>query len=96
MKTPCFVVPYLDLERTPMLTDAKCRNAVCPPDKRQARFADSGGMYLQISPAGSKRWFLKYSVAGVEKQLALGSYPDVTLMAARKAREAAKWRNPIS
>jgi hypothetical protein len=53
-------------------------------------------MYLQISPAGSKRWFLKYSVAGVEKQLALGSYPDVTLMAARKAREAAKWRNPIS
>ena len=33
-----------------MLTDAKCRNAVCPPDKKQARFADSGGMYLQVSP----------------------------------------------
>jgi integrase len=73
-----------------MLTDAKCRNAVCPPDKKQARFADSGGMYLQVSPAGSKRWFLKYRAAGVEKQMALGSYPSVTLTAARKARDAAK------
>lgn len=73
-----------------MLTDAECRNAKCPPDKKQARFADSGGMYLQVSPAGSKRWFLKYRIAGVEKQLALGSYPKVTLIAARKARDAAK------
>jgi len=73
-----------------MLTDAQCRNAVCPPERKQARFADSGGMYLQVSPAGSKRWFLKYRIAGVEKQLALGSYPDVSLTAARKARDAAK------
>lgn len=73
-----------------MLTDAQCRNAVCPPDKKQARFADSGGMYLQVSPAGSKRWFLKYRIAGAEKQLALGSYPAVSLTAARKARDAAK------
>lgn len=73
-----------------MLTDAQCRNAVCPSDKKQARFADSGGMYLQVSPAGSKRWFLKYRIAGAEKQLALGSYPDVSLTAARKARDAAK------
>ena len=73
-----------------MLTDAQCRNAVCPPDKRQARFSDSGGMYLQVSPAGSKRWFLKYRIAGAEKQLALGGYPTVTLTAARKARDAAK------
>ena len=73
-----------------MLTDAQCRNAVCPPDKKQARFADSGGMYLQVSPAGSKRWFFKYRIAGAEKQLALGSYPDVSLTTARKARDAAK------
>jgi len=47
-------------------------------------------MYLQVSPAGSRRWFLKYRIAGVEKQLALGSYPEVSLTAARKARDAAK------
>ena len=73
-----------------MLTDAKCRTAVCPPDRKQARFPDSGGMYLQVSPAGSKRWFLKYRVGGIEKRLALGSYPAVSLTAARKARDAAK------
>lgn len=73
-----------------MLTDAQCRNAVCPPERKQARFADAGGMYLQVSPAGSKRWFLKYRIAGTEKQLALGSYPDVSLTNARKARDAAK------
>ena len=73
-----------------MLTDAKCRNAVCPPERKQARFPDSGGMYLQVSPAGSKRWFLKYRLGGREKQLAMGSYPEVSLTAARKIRDEAK------
>lgn len=73
-----------------MLTDIQCRNATCPPDRKQARFADSGGLYLQVSPQGSKRWFLKYRVDGKEKQLALGSYPAVALTAARQARDAAK------
>lgn len=81
--------PHLPM-KAHTLTDAQCRNAVCPPGRKQARFADSGGMYLQVSPAGSKRWFLKYRVAGAEKQLALGSYRDVSLTNARKAREAAK------
>ena len=73
-----------------MLTDAHCRNATCPPDRKQARFTDSGGLYLQVSPSGTKRWFLKYRTGGKEKQLALGSYPAVGLTAARKARDAAK------
>ena len=73
-----------------MLTDAECKNAACPPGKTRARLACSGGLYLEVSPAGSKRWFLKYCIAGAEKQLALGSYPAVTLTAARKARDAAK------
>ncbi len=73
-----------------MLTDVKCRNAICPPDRRKVRFADTGGMYLQVSPAGSKRWFLKYRIDGKEKQLAMGSYPDVSLTSARNARDTAK------
>lgn len=73
-----------------MLTDAQCRNAICPPERKQARFTDSGGLYLQVSPNGSKRWFYKYRTEGKEKQLALGGYPTVSLTAARKARDAAK------
>jgi integrase len=73
-----------------MLTDAQCRNAVCPPDKKQSKLYDAGGLFLEVSPAGSRRWFLKYRVEAKEKKLALGSYPTVTLTAARKARDAAK------
>lgn len=40
-----------------MLTDAECRNAVCPPDKKQARFADSGGLYLQVAWQGQSAGF---------------------------------------
>ena len=73
-----------------MLTDAKCRNATCPPDKARARFTDASGLYLEVSPAGSKRWFWKTYADGKEGRLALGSYPALTLTAARKARDAAK------
>jgi hypothetical protein len=43
-----------------MLTDAKCRNA--PAQLRQkasAVFLIRAALYLQVSPAGSKRWFWK-------------------------------------
>jgi len=73
-----------------MLTDADCRNAVCPPDKKRARFTDAGGLYLEVSPAGSKRWFWKTYADGKEGRLALGSYPTMKLSAARLARDAAK------
>ena len=73
-----------------MLTDAECKNATCPPEKPRARLACSGGLYLEISPAGSKRWFWKYRKDGKEGRMALGSYPDVGPKDARKARDAAK------
>ncbi len=73
-----------------MLTDAQCRNATCPPEKARARLTDAGGLYLEVSPAGSRRWFWKTYADGKEGRLALGSYPTVTLTAARKARDAAK------
>lgn len=73
-----------------MLTDVQCKNAVCPSDAKRARFSDSQGLYLEITPNGKKRWFRKYRIAQVEKRLALGSYPGVGLMSARKALDAAK------
>ena len=73
-----------------MLTDAECKNATCPADKPRARLACSGGLYLEVSPAGSKRWFYKYRKDGKEGRMALGSYPDVGAKDARKARDAAK------
>ena len=73
-----------------MLTEAHCKNAVCPPDKPRARYADAGGLYLEVAATGSKRWFWKYRYATKEKRLALGSYPIVTLKSARFARDDAR------
>jgi integrase len=73
-----------------MLTDAECKNAVCSPEKKRERLACSGGLYLEVTPAGSKRWFWKYRKDGKEGRMALGSYPDVGPKLARAARDAAK------
>ena len=73
-----------------MLTDRQCKNAKCPPEKSRARFADAGGLYLEVSPAGSKRWFLKYRKEGKEMRLALGGYPAVSLANARVKQLEAK------
>lgn len=73
-----------------MLTDTDCKNATCPTDRKRARLTDSGGLYLETSPNGSKRWFLKLYSNGKESRLALGSYPAVSLKEARMARDAAK------
>ena len=73
-----------------MLTDKECRNAICPPDKARKRLPDAGGLYLEVSPAGSKRWFLKYRRDGKEMRLALGGYPEVSLADARARQAEAK------
>lgn len=73
-----------------MLTNTECKNAVCSPGKNRVRLSDSGNLYLEIAPNGSKRWFWKYTFDGKEKRLALGSYPATSLMEARKARDVAR------
>ena len=67
------------------LTDIKIRSAK-PGDKAYKLF-DSGGLYLEVSPGGSKYWRWKYRFGGKEKRLAFGVYPDVSLKAAREKRD---------
>lgn len=83
-RSPVYPVPLQ------MLTDKQCKNAACPPEKKRVRVTDSGGLYLEISPGGSKRWFWKLYANGKESRLALGSYPGVGLAEARRARDAAR------
>lgn len=74
----------------PTLTEVACKNATCPPELKRRRLTDGGGLYLEIAPSGSKRWFWKFYPDGKESRLALGSYPDVSLKTARIARDAAR------
>jgi len=73
-----------------MLTDKHCKAASCPMDATRVRLTDAGGLYLETTPNQKKRWFFKYRFANVEKRLALGTYPEISLMAARKARDLAR------
>ena len=59
------------------------------PQAKQYKASDEKGLYLLVTPAGGKLWRLKFRIAGKEKLLALGQYPDITLADAReKAMEA--------
>lgn len=59
------------------LTNTACKSAQ-PKNKQYKRF-DGGGLYLLVTPTGSKLWRLKYRYLGTEKVLAIGSYPEVSL-----------------
>ena len=43
-----------------------------------------------VTPAGGRLWRFRYWIAGVEKLLILGVYPDVSLKRARKKRDEAR------
>ncbi|WP_128001089.1 tyrosine-type recombinase/integrase [Piscinibacter defluvii] len=73
-----------------MLRDLDCRNAKCPDGKSRLRLADAQGLYLEVLPNGGRYWRLKYRHGGVERRLALGVYPEVSLAQARQARDAAR------
>ena len=50
-----------------------------------------GGLYIEITPVGSKLWRMGYTQANGEKtRLAFGAYPVVTLATAREKRLKAK------
>ncbi|WP_218510630.1 integrase arm-type DNA-binding domain-containing protein [Variovorax sp. dw_308] len=72
------------------LTDTACKNAKCAPDKPRTRFADAGGLYLEVAATGGKHWYWKYRYGGKEKRLALGAYPGVPLAKARRDRDDAR------
>lgn len=70
------------------LTDLQCRTA--KPREKPYKLGDSLGLFLLVQPTGGKLWRLKYRIAGREKKLGLGTYPEVSLSDARKGRDHAR------
>jgi integrase len=50
---------------------------------------DGGGLYLQVTAAGSRSWIFRFSLAGRRREMGLGPYPGVSLAAARQAASSA-------
>ncbi len=71
-----------------MLTDAAVRAA--KPAEKPYKLTDRAGLYLHVTPAGSKLWRMRYEFDRKEKLLSFGPYPDISLAEARDSRENAK------
>jgi integrase len=73
-----------------MLTDAQIKNLKIP-DKRKVIPVDKiSGLYLIHQPTDAKSWAVWYRVDGIQTKLTLGTYPAVSLKAARKRALEAK------
>ena len=71
------------------LSDVKIRNNK-PSEKQIKLFDGDGGLFLLVTPKGGKLWRMKYRYEGKEKLLALGAYPEVSLLDARQRRDEAR------
>lgn len=60
------------------------------PGEKTTRHWDAGGLYLELTPTGAKKWRFKYRFQGKEKLLSVGLYPTVPLKQARILRDEMK------
>ncbi|MGA1676294.1 MAG: Arm DNA-binding domain-containing protein [Pseudomonadales bacterium] len=60
------------------------------PGDKPKRLYGERGLYLELAPGGGRWWRFKYRIDGKEKRLSLGVYPDIGLVEAREARDAAR------
>lgn len=70
------------------VTDATFRNASAR--EKPYKVHDVRGLFMLVNPNGSKWWRLRYTLAGKDALMSLGTYPDVSLVGARKGRDAAR------
>ncbi len=58
--------------------------------KKPGRYADGGGLYLQVGPTGSKSWLFRYTRRGKAHEMGLGALNAVSLADAREAAAGAR------
>ena len=64
------------------LTDTRLR--AIKGTGRVQKLSDGHGLYIHVSPTGSRLWRMAYSFDGKQKTLSFGRYPDTSLADARK------------
>lgn len=62
------------------------------PEAKEYNLTDGGGLTLRIKPSGGKFWLYNYTapITKKRKNMGLGSYPDVSLKAARERHKKYK------
>ncbi|MFV0547724.1 MAG: tyrosine-type recombinase/integrase [Limnobaculum xujianqingii] len=70
------------------LTDIQVRTA--KPQDKAYTLNDGQGLSLLVEPNGSKGWRFRYRFAGKPKMISFGTYPEVSLSAARQKKAEAR------
>lgn len=76
------------------LTDTAIRSK--KPGTKPSKYADGGGLYIEVRPTGTKLWRYRYRIGKAENIFAIGEYFDdkrnghVSLEQARRARDDAR------
>jgi hypothetical protein len=70
------------------LTIQEIENAA--PKQKAYKLFDGGGLYLLVTPTGSKLWRFNYRFDGKQKTLYLKNYPDRSLDEARTIHKEAR------
>jgi integrase len=61
------------------------------PRAKSYRLSDGGGLLLEVTPTGAKKWAVRFMQAGKRRDMGLGGFPLVSLREAReRAAEARK------
>ncbi len=71
------------------LTDTFVKNIKPTGTSVGVKHSDGQGLYLHVKDAG-KYWRMSYRFDGKQRTLALGTYPEVSLLKARQRREKAR------
>jgi integrase len=61
---------------------------------KSGRHSDGGGLYLNVSPSGTKSWLFMWVRQGKRREMGLGAYPAVSLANART--EATRCRETVA
>jgi integrase len=61
--------------------------------KAPGKYSDGGGLWFHKRQDGGAQWFLRYTIFSRRHEMGLGSYPGITLKAARQ--EAEKWQGVV-
>ena len=60
------------------------------PKEKDYKLSDERGLFLLVTTTGKRYWRMKYRIAGKEKKLSIGVYPEISLADARVKRDEAK------
>lgn len=72
------------------LTAMEVNRFTCPDGQKQIKKSDGNGLFLLVKNNGSKLWRLRYRFNSKYQELALGKYPTIPLIEARRLATEAR------